>query len=90
MTALGTATIKPQSRIDLELRRVDFNTYEFLALNSFGQEFIMDALGLRGCGDARMKLFVKGKDQCCETIKMALADGLAVRGVNVDAQEMSI
>lgn len=72
-------------RIDLELRRICWTgkdyQYEFQAINSFGQEFIMDVLELRSCGELRMKLIVTGWAQKRGIVKLARADGLNIRPI---------
>jgi hypothetical protein len=80
--SIGT---KAAERIDLELRRICWTgrdyQYEFQAMNSFGQEFIMDVLGLRGCGELRMKLVVTGWAQKRGIVKQAEAEGLRIQVV---------
>lgn len=82
----GTGT----TRIDLELRLIGFHntstmSYEFTALNSFGQEFICDELGLRGMGEHRMKLIVKTRADRDDVIKRLAADGLECHVVTPEA-----
>jgi hypothetical protein len=80
--SIGT---KAAERIDLELRRICWTgndyQYEFQAMNSFGQEFVMDVLGLRGCGELRMKLVVTGWAQKRGIVKQAEAEGLRIQVV---------
>lgn len=75
-------------RVDIELRLCGFSGsqyFEFQAMNSFGQEFVMDELGLRGCGEARMKLCCNSVDEARAILRRMYADGLAVKTVNLDS-----
>jgi hypothetical protein len=76
------ATAKQGPRIDIELRLCGFpgssQFYEFQAMNSFGQEFIADELGLRGFAEARVKLTVKGKARRDDVIKRMALEGLEI------------
>lgn len=75
------------TRVDVELRaigiaKVDY--YEFQAMNSFGQEFICDELGLRGMGEYKMKLCSKSSANALGVLRRMLADGLNVKQINTE------
>lgn len=81
---MTSGTAKAHTRTaDLEAKRLNGH-YELTAKSSFGQEFIMDLLNLRGCGQQRMKLVVNNKEEFCQVFKMALEDGLIILGINID------
>jgi hypothetical protein len=77
----GSSGEKRAPRIDVELRLIGFKdtstqSWAFTAVNSFGQEFICDELGLRGMGEHRMKLIVNTRADRDAVIKRMAADGL--------------
>lgn len=82
--------VEKSTRVDMELRKIGYPghyTYEFRALNSYGQTFLEQEMMLQNTGTAVVKMFVNDLMETAMVTLRAIAEGLKVEYIPLGGVE---